>query len=73
MDPDNPLDFWLRADRLGSPGETPTYQSAAGFGDRVLDRITTRDLFYRMPPLGSEEVDREAVELLRRWLPELAR
>lgn len=80
MDPNNALDFWLRSDRLESPEQTPTYQSAVGTvitpGDPgssfLIERITSRELFFRMPPLGTERVDREAVAMLSRWIEGLA-
>jgi hypothetical protein len=76
MNPDNELDFWLRVDRLGSPEQTPTYETAIGFkvtpgdpdGSRLIERVSSRDLFFRMPPLGSDRVDRDAVDMLRRWI-----
>ena len=79
MDPENELDFWLRVGALSSPEATPTYQSAIGDkiepgnpdGSAVIERVSSRRLFFRMPPLGSEQVDRDAVTVLRRWIEEL--
>jgi hypothetical protein len=78
-DPNNALDFWLRVDALASPEQTPSYQSAIGSkitpgkpDDSVLiDRVSRRTYIYKMPPLGTDEVDTEAVALLRRWVEEL--
>ena len=75
-DPDSPLDFWLTVDKLASPEDTDTYRSAIDVeiipGDPgasfVIDRVTTRSINDRMPPLGSEVVHEEAVALLRRWI-----
>jgi hypothetical protein len=81
FDPDNRLDFWLTVDRLASPEETPTYESAIGFKiepgrpDRsaVIDHMSTRGLFFplRMPPIGSEKVDGHGIDIVRRWIAEL--
>jgi hypothetical protein len=77
-DPDNRLDFWLRVDRLSSPRATPTYTSAVGTvvvpghaeGSAVIHLVSRRSGFS-MPPLGTEVVDQEAVQLLRRWVDEM--
>ena len=78
FDPDNALDFWLLVERLASPDETPTHESAVGSviqpgdprGSAILGHMSTRGLFFplRMPPIGSERVDRDALELLERWI-----
>jgi len=76
FDPQNGLDFWLRTDALGSVSRTPTYQSAVpevilpgNPGDSaVVQHMSTRDLFTRMPPLGSREVDPEGIELVRTFI-----
>jgi hypothetical protein len=36
----------------------------------LMQRITSRYSALQMPPLGTELVDHEAVELLRRWISE---
>ncbi|NMO13803.1 hypothetical protein HPC49_01925 [Pyxidicoccus fallax] len=76
FDPENEVDFWLRVDRLASPSETPTYRT--GFercvepGDadesRLIHLISQREGALWMPPLATEEVDRDAVALPRRWV-----
>ena len=76
MDPNNDLDFWLTVDNLSSPQDTPTYQTAIGEviepgapdKSELIDRIRTRQVFERMPPLGTEIVDEDAVALLREWI-----
>ncbi|HEU5058013.1 MAG TPA: hypothetical protein VFU21_15890, partial [Kofleriaceae bacterium] len=79
MDPDNSMDFTLSIADLGSVEETATYRTVVGDqvepGDpassELVARAGTRDLFYRMPPLGSERVDDAAIELLERWIEEM--
>ena len=81
FDPDNELDFWLQVGRLDAPADTPTYATAVGSVivpghpdppfSKLIDRVSTRTIFYRMPPLGSEEVDQDAVAVLRRWIAEM--
>ncbi|MBT8492288.1 MAG: hypothetical protein KJO07_04445 [Deltaproteobacteria bacterium] len=75
-DPRNILDFWLRVDALDSPEVTPAYQTAIGSkvvpGEPdqsvLIDRVSRRTYIYKMPPLGSDDVDDDAVALLRRWV-----
>jgi hypothetical protein len=76
-DPQRPYDFWLQVDRLGSPDATPTYTTAipatvqAGDPDdsRLVKVMSRRGgLALHMPPLGSDEVDRRGVEVLRGWI-----
>lgn len=79
FDPQNELDFWLQVGRLDAPADTPTYDTAVGAviapgepaSSTLIDRAGTRTIFYRMPPLGSEEVDRDALAVLRRWIAEM--
>ncbi|MFP2927108.1 hypothetical protein ACLESO_18280 [Pyxidicoccus sp. 3LG] len=80
FDPDNSLDFWLQVDRLGSPAETPTYTSGPhgyrpGRPDKsvMIQRISKREPGWSMPPLGTEQVDADAVALLRQWISEMER
>jgi hypothetical protein len=76
MNPNNDLDFWLTVADLASPQDTPTYQSAIGQaiepGDPaaslLIERASTRQLFDRMPPLGSEILDDEGIKLLTGWI-----
>jgi hypothetical protein len=79
FDPANELDFWLQVDRLATPADTPTYSSAIGYViapgqpslSRLIDRASSRTVFYRMPPLGSEETDDDTLAILRRWIAEM--
>jgi hypothetical protein len=79
FEPDNHLDFWLHSERLSTVEATPTYQSAVGEvivpGDpgasTIFDTLSTRDLFDRMPPLGSKEVDEEGIALISRFIEAL--
>lgn len=79
FDPDNDLDFWLRVERLDTPQDTPTYQSAVGSvvkpgrpGDsKLIKRVSSRSFFRQMPPLATERVDDAGVQLLSRWIREL--
>lgn len=80
FDPQNDLDFWLRLDKLASPEDTPTYESAVGHvfkrgdadGSKALRLMQNRDGGLQMPPLATEKVDREAVDMLSRWVDGLA-
>ena len=71
----NDLDFYLRTDALDSLEATSTYRTAVGAvitaGDpgnsELLELISGRRFFY-MPPLATDRVDDDAVELLRRWI-----
>lgn len=76
--PDNALDFWLRLDHLGSVDDTPTLTSAGDAirpgnpdGSEVVQRISTRALFSRMPPLGTRRIDDQGIAQLRAWIAEL--
>ncbi|MCP3145216.1 hypothetical protein [Pyxidicoccus xibeiensis] len=78
FDPQNSLDFWLPVDRLGSPRDTPTYGAGTlafkpGKPDKsnMIERVSKRESGWSMPPLGTEQVDAEAVALLRRWIAEM--
>jgi hypothetical protein len=82
FDPENRLDFHLPA-RPTTVTATPAVRTGAGFafepGDprrgRLLRRMQSRGDpdFASMPPLGTEEVHTEAVELLKRWIADLPR
>ncbi len=79
MDPDNSMDLFLSVADLGSVDATAAYRTVVGDqvvpghpeDSELIDRASTRDLFYRMPPLGSERVDAAAVDLLARWIEEM--
>jgi hypothetical protein len=78
-DPENDLDFWLRADRLKRVDETPTYRSAVGSAiapgrpqqSRVLQVMKRRALFGQMPPLGTNQVDERGVADVRSFIEAL--
>ena len=75
------FDFWLRTDSLAKPEDTPTYktfESAVKPGDPdhswLIQLVSTRESSWtkpQMPPLGTEQVDSDSVELLRRWIKEM--
>lgn len=77
--PDNSLAFWLPVDKLAAVADTPTYRSAVDVvitpGDRnsaLLARMASRDdIFSRMPPLGTREVDAEGLASVRAWVEAL--
>jgi hypothetical protein len=76
FDPDNALDFWLKVDQLTSVEVTGSYRSAVGgvikpgnAGDsEVIERMSTRFQFTRMPPLATRVVDEQGVATIRRWI-----
>jgi hypothetical protein len=78
FDPENGLDFLLRAGEASSVSETNTYRTAADVLDAgrpndstVIDLVSQRGRFKQMPPLATEVVDNAAVALLRRWIEEM--
>lgn len=77
FDPENKLDFLLRADQLGSVGETAAYRTVVGEaikpgdpgGSEVVTRMSGRGRFpASMPPLGSERVDDRGLAVVRAWI-----
>jgi cytochrome c553 len=76
FDPENDLDFLLRADEAPTVAETSTYRTATADviepghpnDSSLLDLVSERSRFTQMPPLASELVDTDAVALLRRWI-----
>lgn len=78
FDPENDLDFLLRADDAATVSQTSTYRTTAeviepGNPDdsTLLELVSQRSRFKQMPPLASEVVDDAAVALLRRWIEEM--
>jgi hypothetical protein len=78
FDPDNDLDFSLRASESPSVFETNTYRTTkdvidAGRPDdsTLFELVNQRSRFSQMPPLATEQVDQPAVALLRRWIEEM--
>jgi hypothetical protein len=77
--PDNALDFWLRTSRLSSVEVTTAYTTAVGDairpgdprGSAIVGHMSTTDLFARMPPLGTRQVDVEALAVIQRWIAAL--
>jgi len=71
FDPENELDFRLSVHSLGSLAETPTRQTigkVVSVGkpehSRLIELMSGRGMFRQMPPLATERVDQDAVELL---------
>lgn len=64
-----------QAVRKPAPGQSPEalLRVAPGHPERsaLAERIGSRRPALQMPPLGTELVDREAVELIRRWIAAL--
>jgi hypothetical protein len=79
FDPENDIDFSLRADEASTPGETSTYRTATDVciepghpnESKLIELVSQRGRFNQMPPLASEVVDTAAVALLRRWIEEM--
>jgi hypothetical protein len=78
FDPDNDLDFLLRADQGPVASEASAYrttteviQKGAPDDSQLLELVAQRSRFRQMPPLASEVVDADGVALLRRWIEEM--
>jgi hypothetical protein len=78
FDPENGLDFLVRAGEAPNVSETNTYRTAADVLDAgrpndstVIELVSQRGRFKQMPPLATEVVDSAAVALLRRWIEEM--
>ena len=76
FDPELDVDFWIPAEPVPAARDTPTYQTAIdrciepGHPDdsRLVDLVSDRGDFQQMPPLATEAIDRDAVDLLRSWI-----
>jgi hypothetical protein len=75
FDPENDLDFSLRASEAETVADTRTYRTMGEHLERgrpgesrLLELMNQRGGFRSMPPLASELVDRDAVALLSRWI-----
>ena len=77
FDPENKLDFLLRAGELGDVTHTATYRTAVGEaikrgdpgGSDVVKRMNRRGRFPpSMPPLASELVDEQGVAVVQAWI-----
>ncbi|MEZ4452593.1 MAG: hypothetical protein R3B09_24250 [Nannocystaceae bacterium] len=74
-DPENELDFLLRVDGGADVTATPTYRTAVGSvikpgrpdHSALVRRISRRD-DAAMPPLATEVVDPEGLEVVRAWI-----
>jgi hypothetical protein len=79
FDPQNDLDFWLRADTLDSVRATPVLRSSKapalvpGFPSLslVVRLMARRGDAPHMPPLASEQVDQRGVALIRDFIEAL--
>jgi hypothetical protein len=78
FDPENELDFLLRADEASTVSATRTYRTSADVieagqpdDSTLIDLVSQRSRFKQMPPLASEVVDDDAIVLLRRWIEEM--
>jgi hypothetical protein len=70
-DPENGIDFRLLTTDLDAVSETQAVRSTVSHSSRrrqILQRVSTRDRDEQMPPLATEQVDADAVQLLRGWL-----
>lgn len=80
FDPQTSFDFTLRVDDLDALRETATYRTAVGTvvspGDpldsAVLLHVRSRDVWWGMPPLGTERVDHDGARTLERWISGMA-
>ncbi len=78
FDPENDVDFLLRAGEGPTASATSTYRTATDHIEpghpgqsRLIDLVSQRSRFGSMPPLASEVVDTAGVTLLRRWIEEM--
>jgi hypothetical protein len=79
FDPRKRFDLSLRVGELSSTWSTPVYRTAIGRiiapGDpdrsALLERLEGDTVESRMPALGTETIDPNAVALFRRWIREL--
>jgi hypothetical protein len=80
FDPENKLDFLLRAGELGDVTETAAYRTGVGEaikpgnpgGSEVIKRMNSRRRFPpSMPPLASEQIDEHGLSVVRAWIEDL--
>lgn len=78
FDPENELDFKLSVHALGDVTDTATYRTMKDVvkpghpgKSRLIELTSDRDRFAWMPPLATEELDHEALSVLRRWIEEM--
>lgn len=77
-DPRRSLDFTLPARGPSELAQLPTYRTTAPYvvpgqpdKSRLLQLVSRRGRLLHMPPLATEEVDADGVELLRGWISRL--
>jgi hypothetical protein len=76
FDPQRSFDFMLRTDELATASATATYRTAIGGviapgrpdASNILVRIRSRDEWWGMPALGTEDVDKAGIQVLERWI-----
>jgi hypothetical protein len=78
FDPEDDIDFLLRAEERPTASETAAYRTTADVieagkpsSSRMIELVNQRSRFSQMPPLASEVVDVTAVRLLSRWIEEM--
>lgn len=79
FDPERDFDFLLRTGELDRVESTATHRTAVGGviepgngdGSSIVVRMRSRDPWWGMPALGTEDVDTEGVTLVRRWIDSL--
>jgi hypothetical protein len=78
FDPEDDIDFLLRAEEGPAASETGAYRTTTEVieprkpnSSRLIELVNQRSRFSQMPPLASEVVDTAAVAALRRWIEEM--
>ena len=78
FDPEDDIDFLLRAEEGPTASGTSAYRTADDViepgnpnSSRLFELVNQRSRFSQMPPLASEAVDTAAVAVLRRWIEEM--
>ncbi|NUP10198.1 MAG: hypothetical protein HOW73_29460 [Polyangiaceae bacterium] len=75
FDPRKDVDFGLYVSDLRSTADTAAYRTGADYfepgdseGSRLVELVARRGDDKHMPPLATEKVDEDGVELLRMWI-----
>lgn len=76
FDPESEVDFVLRIGEIASPESTATYRTAVGSvidpgspeTSEVMERLHSRDPWWGMPALGTEQVDPEGARAVEHWI-----
>jgi hypothetical protein len=79
FDPERDLDFLLRTGELDRVQATAAHRTGVGGviepgdgdGSSIVVRMRSRDQWWGMPALGTEDVDTEGVALVKRWIDAL--